>query len=175
MHLMQRNIAAWTLSFLRRHSLSTHEKPRSRRCKTVETDGLRGCTASLAWWLCRGRWNEAHGRGRLLCIAVAAVVGQKIFLTYVYQKFTGGLNLYLTVPNSDVRSLLRSLGLHRQVIEAFELLNLKHFRHFFLLSDKAKKIPNLCISKILNLPGGWICIWQFQIQMSARCFEAWIT
>ena len=53
--------------------------------------------------------NEAHGRGRLLCIAVAAVVGQKIFLTYVYQKFTGGLNLYLTVPNSDVRSLLRSL------------------------------------------------------------------
>ena len=42
-------------------------------------------------------------------IAVAAVVGQKIFLTYVYQKFTGGLNLYLTVPNSDVRSLLRSL------------------------------------------------------------------
>ena len=81
-------------------------------------------------------------------------MGQKIFLTYVYQKFTGGLNLYLTVPNLDVRSLLRSLGLHRQVIEAFELLNLKHFRHFFLLSDKAKKIPNLCISKILNLPGG---------------------
>ena len=55
-------------------------------------------------------------------------MGQKIFLTYVYQKFTGGLNLYLTVPNSDVRSLAASkLGLHRQVIEAFELFlnNLK--------------------------------------------------
>ena len=74
----------------------------------METDGLRGCTASL------GGYAEAVGTKRMaetgcVCIAVAAVVGQKIFLTYVYQKFTGGLNLYLTVPNSDVRSLLRSL------------------------------------------------------------------
>ena len=62
-----------------------------------------------------GGYAEAVGTKRMAeagccvsCIA-AAVVGQKIFLTYVYQKFTGGLNLYLTVPNSDVRSLLRSL------------------------------------------------------------------
>jgi hypothetical protein len=67
--------------------------------------------------------RKRMGRPRPAVYRCCSSKAKKYSLTYVYQKFTGGLNLYLTVPNSDVRSLLRSLDYIGRFIEAFELLN----------------------------------------------------
>ena len=137
MHLMQRNIAAWTLSFLRRHSLSTHEKPRSRRCKTVETDGLRGCTASLAWWLCRGCWKRSAWPrpAAVYCCSCSSRPKNipNLCISEIYRWAES------VSDSSKFRCPLAAskLGLHRQVIEAFELLN--NFKYiFFSLTLKAR-------------------------------------